>query len=229
MRKVLIGLAATAGALALAGQAGAVTFVASGTGGDGAESAKAVLTTSGHTLDVALSSLIANPKAAGQEVSDIEITFANSPGVVTFQSDSQNFVTITRHKKAANTWTTSTGATTHWGVATSSDTVTLATAGPGSVGGKPIDLIIGNSGSFSNANPSITGRNPQILGTGNFDLMFSGAVPKISSVVFSFGTGPDNFLPGQALVPEPASWALMMMGAGLIGGALRRRRKLAAA
>jgi len=35
--------------------------------------------------------------------------------------------------------------------------------------------------------------------------------------------------PGGGAVPEPATWAMLIMGFGLLGGALRRRRALAAA
>ncbi|MDB5482076.1 MAG: hypothetical protein JWO83_3129 [Caulobacteraceae bacterium] len=42
-----------------------------------------------------------------------------------------------------------------------------------------------------------------------------------------FNTGDQGVL--TALVPEPAGWGLMLLGAGLTGGALRNRRRLAAA
>lgn len=38
-----------------------------------------------------------------------------------------------------------------------------------------------------------------------------------------FPYGPGNFIPG---VPEPASWALMLSGFGMIGGAMRHRRRV---
>jgi hypothetical protein len=39
-----------------------------------------------------------------------------------------------------------------------------------------------------------------------------------------FQTYVDNGLPNAAPTPEPASWALMILGAGAVGGAMRRRR-----
>ena len=47
---------------------------------------------------------------------------------------------------------------------------------------------------------------------------FANASANIRSVVFTF--------PGAGGVPEPASWALMISGFGLVGGALRRRAKV---
>ena len=61
----------------------------------------------------------------------------------------------------------------------------------------------------------------------NFSLSFSG-----SSTALTLGGGrlPDFRVSGSgtfaaALVPEPASWGLMLVGFGVIGGALRSRRK----
>jgi len=77
---VLAG-AIAGGPLLIAGtaQATVMTFTASGAGGDGPESAAATITTGANSLIVSLSSLQANPRAAGQEVSDIEIALSNTP------------------------------------------------------------------------------------------------------------------------------------------------------
>jgi hypothetical protein len=47
--------------------------------------------------------------------------------------------------------------------------------------------------------------------------------------VFGFTDGDlPGFLAQQfGAVPEPATWAMMVMGFGLVGGAMRRRRKVA--
>lgn len=60
---------------------------------------------------------------------------------------------------------------------------------------------------------------------------FAGAV---DNVAYSFTGGPSanfNFevAQGAAAVPEPASWAMMIGGFGIVGGSLRRRRKPAVA
>jgi hypothetical protein len=227
LKKLLV---ATAFAVGVAGtaQATVFTFGASGTGTDGAESALATITPSTNALTVALSSLQPSPTAAGQEVSDIEIMLGNTPTSASLAGSSGTLINIA----PGGAVTPYAGSISHWGVALSGSTITLATAGNGSVGGKPIDLIIG-PGPYTNANSSITGRNPQIQGTGTFDLTALGITSDttVTGVVFSFGTGPDSFLTGVPTttpiipvpVPEPSSMAIL--GAGIIGLALVVRRK----
>ncbi len=86
------------------------------------------------------------------------------------------------------------GTINHWGVAQSGATLTLATAGTGSVGGKPVDLIIG-AGPYTNANSSITVHNPEIQGTGTFVINAPGvtSATQISGVRIEFGTARLRF------------------------------------
>ncbi len=170
-----------------------VSYAASGTGRDGAESASARIIMQNGTMVVELSSNQANPTSAGQEVSGIVITFAGNPGAASLVNETGTLIDIAN----GGSVTPYSGSITHWGVAESGSTVTLATAGTGAMGGKPIDLIIGD-GPYSNANPSITGRNPQIQGTGTFAVALPGITSstQIQSISFEFGTGPDNLLCG---------------------------------
>jgi hypothetical protein len=79
-----------------------------------------------------------------------------------------------------------------------------------------------------------------IVGRGSF-FNFSGGFTTLDSdtpIEFSFTTGNSYFLldnvslsdfgPAEA-VPEPATWAMMIGGFGLIGGAMRRRQKVSTA
>lgn len=69
------------------------------------------------------------------------------------------------------------------------------------------------------------------VGTGQFTLTYN--APSITRVAVAPGSfddwvGVDNlvFTPAAIGVPEPASWAMMIGGMGMVGGALRRRQKV---
>ena len=163
----------------------------------------------------------ASPTAAGQEVSDIEITLRNTPTSACLPTGGiGTFIDIASGDAVTPTTQTN---TTHWGVDLTGGLITLATARTGVAGGKPIELIIG-PGTYTNANPSIAGRNPQIEGL--FDVTVGGITSSttVTSAVFSFGTGPDSTLPAVPATAAPlighGLWVLLSVGGVLFGGKL---------
>ena len=240
----VFGATTAAAAIALGGSASASTYISAspvgGTGGDGPESASATIITGKNALTVALTSLAANPTSAGQEVSGIIITFGEAPVSATLTSSTGNLIKFSQVKNGKKSSIVAgpdnTDTINHWGTNLNGTVLTLATAGLGSVGGKPTDLIIDGGGVYTNANSSIFQHSPSIAGTGTFFLALVGDLrPTITGVRFAFGTSPDSYQSGSTPVctecgggtpgvPEPATWVMMMLGVGVIGALARRRR-----
>ncbi len=206
--------------------------------------------TSSCTLNIAITNTEVNPKAAGQLISGLSFELLNAgtelPSTGTLSNTINNnsngngtggAVTVMNSNK---TLTTTTTTPARW------DFGTVAEMGQGIsgydlstlTGGKPLDMIMA-AGSDSNANNSITGHSPTLMGT--VDFRITGMVGLTSATVvdavnFYFGTGPDAHLAGictsncqsttgatpPPAVPEPFSFALA--GSGLVALALLRRR-----
>jgi len=191
--------------------------------------ATATITTGLGTLNVVITNLVANPTSAAQEISGIQINVGNTPSSVSLSSSSGTLIDI-------NTKThmvfSDPGSIDHWGVAKSGATIYLATAGTGSPGGQPRDLIIG-PGPYTNANTSVTNFEPLIQNTATFVLLVGGITDStlINTVNFEFGTGPDSFSgplldpPAPGATPLPAAFPLFAGGAGLLGFLGWRRKK----
>ena len=76
-------------------------------------------------------------------------------------------------------------------------------------------------------NGGITNNQPYIKNAVVFDLgAFNGSLSGINNIRFQYGTAlTDTNLPGTPPVPEPATWAMMLMGFAGIGATMRRRRR----
>ena len=87
---------------------------------------------------------------------------------------------------------------------------------------------LGGTGVKGGPTPDLRAGGP---GTGSAAAAFSASAIAESPVMDLRRPGlPTILVPPELIaVPEPASWALMLVGFGGVGGVLRRRRQLAAA
>jgi hypothetical protein len=228
LKLVAAGVAASTFALGAAGASHAVTLFDGGT-------AEAVITGTSTSLTVAISNLVADPASAGQEISGIQIFFNGGPTSASLTSQAGKL--ISWNSKKPLTWSFPGGNPNHWGSTLSGSEIHLTAL----TSSKPDDLITGTGPSYT-GDASIYEHTPSIVGTGTFKLSWLGEVlPTIRDVIFEFGTGPDsrsstidcssgcNVIPTTTGVPEPATWAMMLIGITGLGGIIRSRRRTAMA
>lgn len=234
MNKFIAGSAAAVSALAFAAAAQAATWVATGTNEGNPVSASADVTFSGGLLTVDLTNTTVSMKASNQAISGIFLTFDNAPTAGDTFTQAGALVNL---DGTTNTKTPVTGSPTRWdGAILSGAVVRLWTL----TGTQPKNLISQNTADFSHLNNGIDNFNPYIDGVGHFTYKLTGPATKVTAVSFLYGTAATNPLISgsctegcgggtvDTVVPEPSTWALMILGFGS-AGAMLRRRKLAAA
>jgi hypothetical protein len=218
-RSLLAGMCVSAAAVLAAPGIGHASVYLAGLPGD----ASATITINNGSLTVALTSLLNNPISDASEVSGIQITFANSFSGQSLTNSAGQLINISGGSFTLD----NTDSITHWGLVASGTTLSLQTVG-GPVGGQPFDLIIGN-GPYTNANPSITGKNPQIQNTGTFTITGTGFTSDelITAVSFQLSTEKNSYQTGTftASVPEPSTWAMMILGFVGLGFMAYRRKQ----
>jgi hypothetical protein len=212
-----------------ASAAQASTWVATGTNEGNPVSATADIDLTGGLLTVDLTNTTADMTASNQAISGIFITFDVAP---TSGSGFTQDGALVNLDGPSNTATPVAGDPDHWGGdLLGTGLVRLWTL----TGGQPRDLIA--SGDYGNINNGIDNFNPFIDTTGHFTFNLGGLATKVTAVSFLYGTNPNNPQVGGECtadcggggggqgVPEPATWALMILGFGGAGAMLRRRRE----
>ena len=237
-RKRWLSLCAATFAVMLASgssSAALMSFTASGTGADGALSANADFTTSAGQLVVALTNTLSASvfRSPGQALSDISFTLSSAPGTTSFGTSTASGQFGDISSLGVVTFVavdTQTGQASplRWFLNGSivGNTITLEAIG----GGQPSQMIapgIADGGTYANANAGLRNFNSYIIGPATFTLLLPGVTEAttVSEVTFSFGTGPDTFIPGvpPLIVPEPTTVALL--GIALVALASTRRRR----
>jgi len=235
MRFLITTLGAAVLALAWASPSRAVTWTASGSGGDGALNASAAFTISNGQIQVSITNLLdpATIISIGQSVSDLSFTLSNAPGALGTKTATGQQANVAGGSGGAVTYVS--GTPDRWidssiggGVTISGNTVKLEAIGHG----QPNQLILPyvvDGGAYPMSNSSIDVHSPNTVGPATFTLSLAGVTDAttITAVEFSFGTGPDTFLDGTESppgTPEPSTLAIAGLGAlGLLGYGLRRR------
>ena len=236
MHKTLAAFATATAALALlaGGPAAASVWLLGPTANSDGNvvSASANITTVGDLITIELTNLTADMFASNQAISDLLINFTTDVGDVSNFTQAGQLGNIDDDGNV----TFIGGVPTRWDPFTVAGNTYLDVLG----GGKPNNMIA--SLDIGDPNGGLDNFNPYIMGTGTFTMNLPGAsLLKIGTVNFSFGTNhefvgggnctsgctppPPPPPPPPGGIPEPTTWALMILGFGGAGAMLRRARR----
>ena len=208
--------------------ANAVVYTTSGLSPDGAVSAQADVTydAATHILNVILTNLTPNQHSSGQSLTGFYFDVGSIASTGTF-TQAGNQVTLDSPAGIVSTG----NAPSHWagGLADPNSIAITTLSGMGVT-----DEILGPQP--LNMNNGAEAHNPFIFGPATFTLFLNDPVGPVTNVEFGFGSGtfrlsadpgtPDLF---ASPVPEPSTWAMMILGFAGIGFLAYRRRDGAAA
>ncbi|HVF95101.1 MAG TPA: PEPxxWA-CTERM sorting domain-containing protein [Sphingomonas sp.] len=139
---------------------------------------------------------------------------ANFAGSLVFENVYQS-----QSAAPVNTWTTLTASLSN-GIFWATNARLGPTFASADGGQKTLDAwIAANEGTLRVTGVSIG------AGSGWNNGIFAGGIDNVN---FAFSGGPTNnfnFEVAAAAVPEPATWAMMLVGFGMVGGAVRTRRR----
>jgi hypothetical protein len=205
-----------------AGAAHAATFSAIGSDPDGSLLGTVTIAPGANSITVDLTNTVTHIRSAGQAISDLSFATSTSfsgAAITGFAGCQLNI--------PADPSCTPVSSTTRWHLTnTSGTTLTLDAIG----GKKPSEMLAG-PGPYTDINGGFSNFNPYFQNEIVFTISATGITPMtvISDVEFSFGSGPDAFVPGvpgttrSLPVPEPGALSLSASAFAAMVAAVRGR------
>jgi hypothetical protein len=223
LRNRLIGAVAAVGVLGLSTANAAVwTLNPTPNSSGNTVAASADITANGNVFNITLTNLSPSLTAANQGLSDLLINFTTDIAGVSGFTQAGQLINV----NANGTTTNIAGSPTRWNPSIVAGNLYLTSLG----GGQPDEMIAPDN--IGVPNGGVPNFNPYIDTMAQFTLTVPGASNlSIAGVQFSFGTSPTEFVAngvcssGCGVVPEPSSWAMMILGFFGMGATLRSRRR----
>jgi hypothetical protein len=215
-------LLAASAAMFMTTAANAEVFTASGSNADGALLGTADITVNTGSISITLTDTGTGQISSGQTISDVHFTLAGVTSVGALSLAAGTLVNVNNSTPAVTPFTGATPAL-HWVASDSGGNISLTTLS----GGQPFELIVGAN---PNPNNGFDNFNPYFDQTATFSLVCSACVlgETVTNVGISFGTNGFLVPTTVAAVPEPSTWAMMILGfLGLGFMAYRRKNRVA--
>ena len=214
MRASLPLVALTVGTLLGVAPASAALYTVNGVFGGDLLSGTADITVGNGSISVVLTDTGTGQRSSGQTISDVEFGVS---GITAIRNLTQSGSLVNVNDDG--TVTPVAGSPTRWESSLSGTLVHLTALS----GTQPENLIVGLN---PNQNNGFDNFNPYINHTGTFTLACLGCTSSstLSDVSISFGTNGFSVPATVAAVPEPSTWAMMILGFFGVGFMAYRRR-----